>query len=51
MGKIPASIQQNLDYVIDFDPAKYNSPNASPDKVAKNRVWLSDMVGKTWWNL
>lgn len=51
MGKLPAIVQQNLDYVIDFDPAKYNSPNVSPEKFAENRLWLSDMVGKTWWNL
>lgn len=46
MGKLPAIVQQNLDYVIDFDPAKYNSEGTDNKK-----IWLSDMVGKTWWDL
>jgi len=45
-GKILGSVRQNLDFVTNTDPARYNSDLASQT----GYVWGANEVGKTWFN-
>jgi len=45
-GKILGAARQNLDYISNIDPAKYNSP----DSDVNGLVWGAENVGKLWFD-
>ena len=45
-GKILGAARQNLDYISNVDPAKYNSP----DSIVTGMIWGPENVGQLWFN-
>jgi len=45
-GKILGAARQNLDYISNVDPAKYNSPDSS----ITGMIWGPENVGQLWFN-
>ena len=47
-GKLLGAVRENIDYVTNTDPAKYNSNPSVADQTGY--VWGSTQVGKIWFN-
>ena len=50
-GYIPGQAQKNLDRISVYDPASYNTGDASIYPLNAARAWGPEHVGETWWNL
>ena len=48
-GYIPGIAKQYIDYILSYDPARYNKTNTSITLV-ENDSWGYEEVGKLWWN-
>jgi hypothetical protein len=49
-GKLLGVVEQELDYIEEFDPASYNTGTISDIIVNNSFYWTSKQVGKTWWD-
>lgn len=45
-GKLLGVVQQNIDYISNVDPAKYNSPTS----IQVGIVWGEEHIGRVWFN-
>ena len=50
-GKILGTAQQDLDYITNFDPAKYNIGTTDTLPIDLEFHWGDLQLGKTWWDL
>ena len=50
-GKILGTAQQDLDYISNFDPAKYNIGTTDTLPIDPEFHWGDNQLGKTWWDL
>jgi hypothetical protein len=48
---LPFGVRQNIDFILSFDPANYNSDTASIENFNPQDAWMRDKVGKIWWDL
>ena len=50
-GKILGTAQQDLDYISNFDPAKYNTGSSDVLSIEIDFHWGEQQLGNTWWDL
>ena len=50
-GKIPGQAEAELNYITDFDPAKYTSGDTTGYAVNSTLAWSSAQIGQTWWDV
>ena len=50
-GFIPTIAKKNLDRSSMYDPASYNTGDASVYPLNPARAWGAEHIGETWWNL
>ena len=49
-GKLLGAVEQELDYIEEFDPASYNTTTASTGISSDSFYWTTQQIGKTWWD-
>lgn len=49
-GRLLGTAQADLDYVVDRDPAKYNTGTNDELSINTDFYWASDYLGRYWWN-
>jgi hypothetical protein len=50
-GKILGPAAENLDYITEYDPARYNQTSFGTTTTVPAQAWGPAQVGKFWWNL
>jgi hypothetical protein len=50
-GRIPADARAEIDYVADYDPAKYSNGDNSGTVIDSALYWTSEHIGEVWWDL
>ncbi|NBP56429.1 hypothetical protein EBU71_07835, partial [bacterium] len=50
-GRILSTVRQDLDYILEVDPANYSKIQTSSNLMFPKEIfWSSDQVGTYWWN-
>jgi hypothetical protein len=49
-GKLLGVVDQELDYIEEFDPASYNTTTSSTLISSDSFYWTTNQIGKTWWD-
>lgn len=50
-GLIPGIAEKEIEFKLDYDPAKYTSGNTSLHSIDLNQAWGPEQVGYVWWDL
>jgi hypothetical protein len=49
-GILPRNTEQQIDFLLDEDPAKYNDGSNS-SALESNIAWTNEQIGRVWWDL
>ena len=50
-GRISGRADAEIDYKVDYDPAKYNKGNSNGFALSEGEAWGSAQLGTVWWDL
>ncbi len=50
-GKILGLAKENIDFVTEYDPARYNQGNNAGTSINPDYFWAKNEVGKIWWDV
>lgn len=49
-GILPRNAEQQIDFLLDEDPAKYNT-GSDAEVLEANIAWTNEQIGRVWWDL
>ena len=50
-GKVLGVAQENIDFVTEYDPARYNQGNNLATSINRDYFWAEQELGKVWWDV
>lgn len=50
-GYIPGLAERELTYILEYDPATYNSGPNARDGFIREKLWGAEQVGELWWDI